>query len=94
MASPHPSYPPLDLAAAGAVVVTNRFDGKFSLDRYSEDIISSDPTVAALKQAIATAVVRSMEPDRPHRRNHLLRDWNVAFRPVLERFFATPGNSA
>ena len=53
MDTPHPSYPPLDLAASGAVVVTNRHGRKTSLCQYSENIVCVDPTVEALKAGIA-----------------------------------------
>src|SRR5438067_1217967 len=49
MYTPHPSYPPLDLAASGAVAVTNRFgNAKHSLDQYSKNIICPEPSVAGL----------------------------------------------
>lgn len=55
MASPHPSYPPLDLAAGGSVVVTNEWPGKMSFEDVSPRILSAAPTVAALTEAIAKA---------------------------------------
>lgn len=93
MATPHPSYPPLDLAAAGAIVVTNRYGRKTSLEQYSQSIICVDPTVAALKQGIVEAVSRSADPDRIYHQDHILRDWDVAFKPVLERMFAPSGQA-
>lgn len=53
MASPHPSYPPLDLAASGSVVVTNEWPGKMSFADVSPRILTAAPTVAALTEAIA-----------------------------------------
>lgn len=55
MASPHPSYPPLDLAASGAVVVTNRWPGKYGFEGVSDRIVEAEPTVASLTEAIARA---------------------------------------
>lgn len=83
MATPHPSYPPLDLAAAGAIVVTNKYGRKVSLDRYADSIICCDPTVEALKQGIAEAVRRQPGAGA----DHILRDWDTALRPVLDRLF-------
>jgi SAM-dependent methyltransferase len=55
--SPHPSYPPLDLAASGAVVVTNTFEtSKLDLSSYSQNIICCRPTVKDLVAGIASAV--------------------------------------
>jgi hypothetical protein len=59
MLSPHPSYPPLEMAEAGLVTVTNEFEGR-SLRRRFDDILSielSEP--AALADAIETAVARA-----------------------------------
>jgi len=52
MASPHPSYPPLDLAASGAVVVTNTWEGKNSLDDVCANILTAAPTPTALAEAL------------------------------------------
>ena len=45
MDTPHPSYPPLDLAASGAVVVTNTHGSKKSLEQWSRNIIAAPPSV-------------------------------------------------
>jgi SAM-dependent methyltransferase len=87
MSSPHPSYPPLDLAACGAVAVTNRFGSKRDLGRYSANIISADPSVAALKHAIADAVElagNERERVRNYESSNLTRDWNASLGPVVE----------
>jgi hypothetical protein len=86
MASPHPSYPPLDLAACGAVVVTNAHGHKTSLARYSENILCVDGSVDGLVQGIADAV--ALAADAPRRtanyeKSGLLRDWAASFEPVL-----------
>lgn len=54
MYTPHPSYPPLDVAASGGVVVTNHFglkDGP-SLARYSANILTSDLDTRSLVEAL------------------------------------------
>lgn len=86
MATPHPSYPPLDLAACGGIAVTNRFGPKQSLDRYSRNIICSDLSRRALVEALAEAVeLAADEPRRieNHREQRLLRSWETALEPVL-----------
>ena len=56
MASPHPSYPPLDMIASGAVVVTNTWPGKPSLSGTVNRIVEVAPTVDAITEGIAQAV--------------------------------------
>lgn len=60
MVSPHPSYPPLDMAALGLQVVTNAFDGK-DLSRSIPSIASlDDPSPATLGAALGEACRRAM----------------------------------
>lgn len=90
MDTPHPSYPPLDLAAAGAVVVTNRHGPKASLARYSENIICADPSVEGLVRGIADAVALADDARRRaenHARSRIGADWDAALRPVLDDLF-------
>ena len=88
MSSPHPSYPPLDLAASGAVAVTNKYGLKTSLERYSKNIICVDTSVDDLVQGLARAV--QLASDWPLRRENyensrMLRDWTLSFDRVLDR---------
>lgn len=56
MVSPHPSYPPLEMASAGCVTVTNGYEGK-DLGRRSERIISMAAlTPSALADALDRAI--------------------------------------
>lgn len=57
MLSPHPSYPPLEMAASGMLVVTNRFAGK-DLSTISSNFISCEPTVAGIVEALVLASSR------------------------------------
>jgi SAM-dependent methyltransferase len=88
MDTPHPSYPPLDLAASGAVVVTNRRGNKTSLAQYSENILCADSGVQELGAALASAA-KVVNDDAikfsNYSRNGLLRDWNVALEPTVAR---------
>lgn len=91
MYTPHPSYPPLDLAASGAVVVTNRFGRKRDLDRYSANIICADADVASLVSALrdATALAADTEARAANfARNCLQRDWAMSMGPALDRLAA------
>lgn len=89
MFSPHPSYPPLDLAACGAVVVTNRFEpSKHDLSPYSRNIFCAPPTVAGLTDAIASAI--ELADDAEARAKHVAdsgirRDWPATLAPVVDQ---------
>ena len=91
MYTPHPSYPPLDLAASGAVAVTNQFGRKTSLDQSSRNIVCVPANVASLVDGITQGTI--WRPTRPcgggiTENSGLGRDWVAAFAPVLDRFFA------
>ena len=86
MDTPHPSYPPLDLAASGAVVVTNRSGSKASLASYSKNIICADPTLDGLKDGLRRAMA-IVDDDAlrlaNYERNGLMRDWPTALESAL-----------
>jgi hypothetical protein len=91
MYTPHPSYPPLDLAASGAVVVTNRFGRKRDLDRYSPNILCADPDVPSLLAALRDATALASDPEaRAVNLAHsgLQREWAVSMAPALDRLAA------
>lgn len=54
MLSPHPSHPPLEMAAAGARVVTNRFASK-DLGRLTPAILSVEGTVDGIAAGLSRA---------------------------------------
>jgi hypothetical protein len=88
MASPHSSYPPLDLAAAGAVVVTNTFGPKQSLDQYSANIICCDPSLPTLVAGIGRGVALAKDVERRaanHRHSRFLTDWSAVFAPICDQ---------
>ena len=86
MYTPHPSYPPLDLAASGAVVVTNKFANKQDLSNYSRNIICAELDPEALLEALRAGVV--LAEDKQARSinlsaNALGTDWDEAFEETL-----------
>ncbi|WP_438382159.1 methyltransferase domain-containing protein [Asaia sp. BMEF1] len=88
MYTPHPSYPPLDLAASGCVVVTNKCGIKTNLDKYSENIICADPDLESLVSATREALALSADIDEKQRRyarNGLARNWTESMAPALDR---------
>lgn len=91
MYTPHPSYPPLDLAASGAVAVTNRYGRKRSLAQYSANILCVGSALEMLLEGIEQGV--RLAADLPTRRRNyvqsgLARDWNTAFAPAFDRLLA------
>ena len=90
MDTPHPSYPPIDLAASGAVVVTNRHGRKTSLAQYSENILSVEPSIEGLRLGIIDAVELATDQERRKAnfaRSQINNDWEITFAPVLEQLF-------
>jgi hypothetical protein len=87
MYTPHISYPPLDLAASGAVVVTNRFGPKDDLNRFSPNLLCVDPSVpglvAGLRQAVALAADRETRAANAAKFG-MPRDWATALAPILD----------
>lgn len=58
MVSPHPSYPPLEMASAGCITVTNGYEGK-NLNMRSNHIISVPAlTPSAIADALDIAIAR------------------------------------
>ena len=60
MLSPHPSYPPLEMAASGKLVVTNSFSVKTAerLRAFSPNIIVAEPTAESVAAALENAAGR------------------------------------
>ena len=60
MLSPHPSYPPLEMAASGKLVVTNSFSVKTAerMRAFSPNIIVAEPDAESVGQAIENAAGR------------------------------------
>jgi hypothetical protein len=86
-ATPYPSCPPLDLAASGAVVVTNRDGAKAALAHYSANILCVEPSLDALVSALGEGATLSQDESRRaanYAANTITRDWNVAFQEVLD----------
>jgi O-antigen biosynthesis protein len=86
MYSVHPSYPPFDLAASGAVVVTNRWGGKQTLSGYSKNILCGDPDREAMLSTLAEGIRLATDSDRRtanHRATALGSSWREALGEVV-----------
>jgi lipopolysaccharide biosynthesis protein len=80
MISPHPSYPPLEMASAGCMTVTNGYEGK-DLTRRSDRFISLGAmTPSALADALDKAI-NQVDFDKP-KPVHGVRDLAIDMLPV------------
>ncbi|MCE3268971.1 MAG: hypothetical protein K0R49_1223, partial [Burkholderiales bacterium] len=87
MYTPHPSYPPLDLAASGAVVVTNICGIKNDLKMYSDNIISVELDTESLLYGLQEGiklVKNQNQREINYRNNKLLTNWEQSFADILE----------
>ena len=82
MYTPHPSLPPIEMAAAGMPTVTNTFENKdaAALARISPNLIAAEPTVEGVAAALADAEAAC---ERFEHRAHASRvswptDWETA----------------
>ncbi|CAB3687762.1 hypothetical protein LMG3431_04702 [Achromobacter pestifer] len=79
MDTPHPSYPPLDLACSGAVAVTNSSGIKTDLSQYSKNIICAAPTVDALLDGLREALAISESQKLENLKTAgIQKDWNIS----------------
>jgi glycosyltransferase involved in cell wall biosynthesis len=83
MYTPHPSLVPIEMAAGGLLTVTNAFENKTpeAMRAISQNLITADPTIDSVADALAEAVRAS---DDHQRRIHAsavnwCRDWSSAF---------------
>jgi hypothetical protein len=89
MYTPHPSYPPLDLAASGAVAVTNRCGNKQDLSAYSRNIVCGDMELDAMVEALREGVrlaCNAQERAANHAQIRFATDWKQALQPLVEQF--------
>ena len=87
MLAPHPSLMPLDLAAAGAISITNTFANKTAdkMSAISPNLLAVKPTASAISAALAQAVERVDDVERRMAGTHLnwATTWDEAFNPQL-----------
>ncbi|WP_407976686.1 class I SAM-dependent methyltransferase [Brucella pseudogrignonensis] len=87
MDTPHPSYPPIDLAASGAVVVTNTHGIKKDLSYLSKNIITVSPDIGSLVEGLREGNIRSINLAERYANcvaDHISRDWESSLGPALD----------
>lgn len=82
MYSPHPSYPPLDMACSGGVALTNNFANKQGLVKYSNNMVTGDLELESMLLAVekAVAIAENSElREKNYHENKILRSWDQSF---------------
>jgi O-antigen biosynthesis protein len=88
MYTPHPSYPPLDLAAIGVPVLTNTFGIKTDLKMYSENIICKELNTEAMMQGfqeLSLLAENIHQCTKLRSTDRIQRDWEVSLAPVITK---------
>ena len=85
MLSPHPSYPPLELAACGAIAVTNTFLTKTApmFAGVSPNIVAVEPTLEGVLDGLREAVARVREGRVDRSPINMPSNWSDAFSSTL-----------
>jgi hypothetical protein len=85
MLSPHPSYPPLELAACGAIAVTNTFMTKTApmFAAVSSNIVAVEPSLEGVLGGLREAVARVRAERRDTAPIRMPSDWSDAFAQTL-----------
>jgi glycosyltransferase involved in cell wall biosynthesis len=91
MLSPHPSYPPLEMAACGGLAVTTVFGNKTSkaLAELSANIIGIPATLEGISEGLEAAVARldDVEGRRAAAAINLPESWRISLDEVVPRLF-------
>lgn len=87
MITPHTSYPPLDIAASGGVVVTNEWGSKTKIsEKYSANIISGSLDETSMLAALTQGVALAKSYKTRHQNycdNRITTCWNDALDSIL-----------
>ena len=88
MVAPTPSYPPIDVAVAGGVALTNQYANKKNLDMYSKNIICSELNMESLLKNLELAVALVKNPEEREKNfaaNTIVNHWEQSFLDVLPK---------
>ena len=89
MYTPHPSYPPFDLATTGCVVITNKFGIKENLTNYSKNILTSDLDIRSLVETLENGILLSTDNEKRYENylnNNIESDWSCSFNYAIKKF--------
>ncbi len=86
MLAPHPSYPPLEAAMAGAWVVTNSYQNRIDLNQYNDQIVVTLPDLFALESAVWKCIQNVEIGSYPAAPNHSImpNNWNDSFKSLMD----------
>ena len=83
MYTPHPSLPPIEMASAGMLTVTNTFENKTpeAMSAISSNLITAEPTLEGVVAGLRAAASRTGDADARVRGAAVSwsRDWNESF---------------
>jgi hypothetical protein len=87
MMSPHTSYPVLEMAASGGLSVTNTFATKTreALEKLSDNIVATEPTVEAMAASLIAAAKRVNAGRSFTASINMARDWATTLDPAAVR---------
>lgn len=86
MYTPHPSYPPLDVASSGGIVLTNRYENKQHMD-YSENIICGDLEGLGMMDGLEKCVKLAQDPalrKKNYLNNNISTDWETSLANTID----------
>ncbi len=85
MMSPHPSYPPLEMALCGRSVITNTYFNKSAerLAEFSPNIIGVIPTIEGVSEGIKQAVKGKLSNSQNQKICKLPCTWDEAFKDIV-----------
>ncbi|MBU2803660.1 glycosyltransferase [Acidithiobacillus ferridurans] len=89
MLSPHPSYPPIEMAASGNLVVTNSYSVKTAqrMRVYSPNIVVAEPTTESISIALQNAAGRinvGLSSYDPSGTSSLPSNWNDSLDETMD----------
>lgn len=88
MYTPHPSYPPIDLASMGVPVLTNKFGPKSDLRVYSDNIICANLTIPDMLDGFRKLITLAEDPSTCAANlatDQIKRDWELALVDIVEQ---------
>jgi O-antigen biosynthesis protein len=86
MYSPHPGYHPLSLVASGAIVITNKYGNKQTLDNYSKNILCCDLNENSLVDGIKRGIEMNLDIGKRminYENNGIFTEWKVSINNIF-----------